>query len=104
MRALVTYPYRDRETGDLHVVGDEVDLSSDRLRELSLGGFVCEPPADAPDTAATKAEKAPADAERAQPAADGMTVAQLRAAIEAKGGFAPKKATRAQLASILGSL
>ena len=101
MRALVTYPYRDRETGDLRVVGDEVELTADRFRELSLGGFVGEPPADAP--AATKAEKAPA-AEKAQPAADGMTVAQLRAAVEAKGGFAPKKATRGQLISILGSL
>ena len=98
MRALVTYPYRDRETGDLHVVGDEVDLSADRLRELSLGGFVGEPPAAAPAPAA-KADEAPA-----APATDGMTVAQLRAAIEAKGGFAPKKATKAQLASILGSL
>jgi hypothetical protein len=102
MRALVTYPYRDRETGDLRVVGDEVELTADRFRELSLGGFVGEPPADAPVPAA-KAEKAPA-AEKAQPAADGMTVAQLRAAVEAKGGFAPKKATRAQLISILGSL
>lgn len=104
MRALVTYPYRDRETGDLHVVGDEVDLSADRLRELSLGGFVGEPLAAAP-VAATKADEAPAaKSEQDMPATDGMTVAQLRAAIEAKGGFAPKKATRAQLASILGSL
>lgn len=100
MRALVTYPYRDRETGDVHAAGETVELTADRFRELSLGGFVGEPPAPA---AATKAEKAPA-AEKAQPAADGMTVAQLRAAVEAKGGFAPKKATRAQLISILGSL
>jgi hypothetical protein len=103
MRALVTYPYRDRETGDLRVVGDEVELTADRFRELSLGGFVGEPPADVPDTPATEAENVPA-AEKAQPATDGMTVAQLRAAVEAKGGFAPKKATRAQLISILGSL
>lgn len=103
MRALVTYPYRDRETGDLHVVGDEVDLSADRLRELSLGGFVGMPHADAPVSA--KVEEKPATAaEEAAPATDGMTVAQLRAAVEAKGGFAPKKATKAQLASILGSL
>lgn len=101
MLALVTYPYRDRVTGDLHVVGEEVDLTADRFRELSLGGFVGEPPADAP---ASKAEAAPATAEEAALATDGMTVAQLRAAIEARGGFAPKKATRAQLASILGSL
>ena len=32
------------------------------------------------------------------------TCAELRAAIEAKGGFAPKKATKAQLAEILGTL
>lgn len=33
-----------------------------------------------------------------------MTAAEIRAEIEARGGFAPKKATKAQLAELLGSL
>lgn len=33
-----------------------------------------------------------------------MTAAQLRAEIEARGGFAPKKATKAQLAELLEQL
>ena len=33
-----------------------------------------------------------------------MTVAELRAAIEAAGGFAPKKATKAQLTELYGAL
>ena len=54
----------------------------------------------APDQeGATKPEPAPA----APPERD-MTVQQLRDAIEAKGGFAPKKANKAQLAELLGAL
>ena len=85
MQALVTYPYRDRESLELRLVGETVELSAERFRELSLKGFVAEP------------------AEQVEEASE-MTVAELRSAIEAKGGFAPKKATKDQLISILRSL
>ncbi len=100
MQALVTYPYRDRETGEVRYAGETVELSAGRFRELALKGYVDEvreeeAPAEAPEPAAEdEAPAAPAE----------MTAADLRAAIESKGGFAPKKATKAQLAEILGSL
>ena len=103
MKATVTYPYRDRETGEVRLVGQVVEMTAERFRELSRNSFVgeCAPEAE-------EAEEAPADKRapeaKAATAAPEPTAAQLRAAIEAKGGFAPKKATKAQLASILGSL
>lgn len=132
MFATVTYPYRDRETYEIHRTGDTVELTPERFAELSANGYVdaaspIDPmePADciveepegegaeqveagapgpaadpAPDQeGATKPEPAPA----APPEQD-MTVQQLRDAIEAKGGFAPKKANKAQLAELLGAL
>ena len=45
MIALVTYPYRDRETLAVHLVGEEVELTGERFAELSAGGFVDLPPA-----------------------------------------------------------
>lgn len=39
MIALVTYPYRDRETLAVHYVGEEVELTDGRFAELSAGGF-----------------------------------------------------------------
>lgn len=132
MFATVTYPYRDRETYEIHRTGDTVELTPERFAELSANGYVDaaspidpmeradgvpeepegegaeqaepaapEPAADpAPDQeGATKPEPAPA----APPERD-MTVQQLRDAIEAKGGFAPKKANKAQLAELLGAL
>ena len=113
MRATVTYPYRDRETLEVHRTGDEVELTAERFAELSAAGYV-----DAPERAAEPeecdeaeadeaAEKAaqpeePAQAEHEPPRE--MTAAQLRAEIEARGGFAPKKATKAQLAELLEQL
>lgn len=102
MRALVTYPYRDREGGEVRLVGETVELTAERFRELSLGNFVSEMPAESAGDATPATEPEPAAEQPAD--ASAMTSAQLRAAIEAKGGFAPKKATKAQLASILGSL
>lgn len=117
MRATVTYPYRDRETLEVHRTGDEVELTAERFAELSAAGYV-----DAPEQAGEPAEQAPEQAvEPAEPAPEKaaqadepeqaeheppqeMTAAQLRAEIEARGGFAPKKATKAQLAELLGSL
>lgn len=132
MFATVTYPYRDRETYEIHRTGDTVELTPERFAELSASGYVDaaspidqmeaaghlpdepegegaeqaepaapEPAADpAPDQeGATKPEPAPA-----APPEQEMTAQQLRDAIEARGGFAPKKANKAQLAELLGAL
>ena len=107
MRATVTYPYRDRETLEVHRTGDEVELTAERFAELSAAGYV-----DTPEQAGGLAEPAPEQAaqpeEPAEPApekaAQPEEPAQLRAEIEARGGFAPKKATKAQLAELLEQL
>ncbi len=92
MIATVTYPYRDRETLEVHHTGDEVELTAERFAELSAEGYV-----DAPEDA--KPEE-PEESEQPQE----MTAAQMRAEIESMGGFAPKKATKAQLAELMESL
>lgn len=113
MIALVTYPYRDRETLAVHYVGEEVELADERFAELSAGGFVDLPPAG-PAAAAEPVEDDDAedgdvvDDEPEQPVhekpAPEMTVQQLRDAIEAANGFAPRKATKAELIAILETL
>lgn len=113
MIALVTYPYRDRETLAVHYVGEEVELADERFAELSAGGFVDLPPAET-EAAAEPVEDDGAeggdvvDDEPEQPVhekpAPEMTVRQLRDAIEAANGFAPRKATKAELAAILAAL
>mgnify|MGYP001154827472 CR=1 FL=1 len=40
MHALVTYPYRDRETLEVRYAGDSVDLTDERFAELEAAGFV----------------------------------------------------------------
>lgn len=113
MIALVTYPYRDRETLAVHYVGEEVELADERFAELSAGGFVDLPPAET-EAAAEPVEDDGADGEdvvddepeqpvHEKPAPE-MTVQQLRDAIESAGGFAPRKATKAELAAILAAL
>lgn len=108
MIALVTYPYRDRETLAVHLVGEEVELTDARFAELSAGGHVDLPPVGPVETA--EADGDPEDGEPAaeQPApeqpAPEMTVQQLRDAIEAANGFAPRKATKAELIAILETL
>nr|DAD88568.1 MAG TPA: dimeris T4 recombination endonuclease VII [Siphoviridae sp. ctiMX17] len=125
MFATVTYPYRDRETYEIHRTGDMVELTPERFAELSASGYVDaaspidpmeradgvpEQPegegaeqaeADAPDPAPEQEEPEPAPA--AHPEQE-MTAKQLRDAIGAKGGFAPKKANKAQLAELLEAL
>lgn len=113
MIALVTYPYRDRETLAVHYVGEEVELTDERFAELSAGGFVDLPPAGSA-AAAEPVEDDDAedgdvvDDEPEQPVhekpAPEMTVQQLRDAIEAANGFAPRKATKAELIAILETL
>ena len=108
MIATVTYPYRDRETYEIHRTGDEVELTPERFAELSAAGYV-----DAAEQAAETEPEEPEEAEAGQAdedaakeakAASEMTAAEMRAEIEANGGFAPKKATKAQLAELLEQL
>lgn len=125
MFASVTYPYRDRETYEIHRTGDTVELTPERFAELSANGYVDaaspidpmeaaghlpeEPEgegaeqaeADAPESAPEQEEPEPTPA---APPAQEMTAQQLRDAIEEKGGFAPKKANKAQLAELLEAL
>lgn len=129
MFATVTYPYRDRETYEIHRTGDTVELTPERFAELSASGYVDaatpidpmeradgvpeEPEGEgaeqaeaaAPEPAADPApeQEEPEPAPAAHPEQE-MTAKQLRDAIEAKGGFAPKKANKAQLAELLGAL
>lgn len=113
MIALVTYPYRDRETLAVHYVGEEVELADERFAELSAGGFVDLPPAETEAAAEPVEDEADegedvVDNEPEQPVhekpAPEMTVQQLRDAIEAANGFAPRKATKAELTAILAAL
>lgn len=108
MIALVTYPYRDRETLAVHYVGEEVELTDERFAELSAAGFVDLPPAETEAAAEPVEDEGVADNEPEQPAhekpANDMTVQQLRDAIEAANGFAPRKATKAELIAILETL
>lgn len=113
MIALVTYPYRDRETLAVHYVGEEVELADERFAELSAGGFVDLPPAETeaaaePVEAAAEPVEDVVDNEPEQPVHEKpspeMTVQQLRDAIEAANGFAPRKATKAELIAILETL
>lgn len=115
MIALVTYPYRDRETLAVHLVGEEVELTDERFAELSAGGHVDLPPAE-PEVSSEPVEDDGAEGEGVEDAApspeqpvpekpaNDMTVQQLRAAIEAANGFAPRKATKAELIAILETL
>lgn len=113
MIALVTYPYRDRETLAVHYVGEEVELADERFAELSAGGFVDLPPAETEAAAEPVEDEADegedvVDDEPEQPVhekpAPEMTMQQLRDAIEAANGFAPRKATKAELIAILETL
>lgn len=113
MIAFVTYPYRDRETLAVHLVGEEVELTEARFAELSALGHVDLPPAE-PEVSAEPVEddgaeeEDVADNESEQPVREKpspeMTVQQLRDAIEAANGFAPRKATKAELIAILETL
>lgn len=103
MIAIVTYPYRDRETLEVHHTGDEVELTAERFAELSAGGYVDAPiqaEPEEPDEQQEHETEEPEESEQPQE----MTAAQMRAEIESRGGFAPKKATKAQLAELLESL
>ena len=102
MLALVTYPYRDRETLAVHLAGEEVELTDARFAELCAGGYV-DVPAEKPAEPAEPAAEQEAAPQPVDTAAD-MTAAELRAVIESKGGFAPRKATKAELQAMLAAL
>lgn len=126
MFATVTYPYRDRETYEVHRTGDTVELTPERFAELSANGYVDaaspidpmehaghlpdEPDGEAAEQAEADApEPAPEQGEEPEPEPAAhpereMTAQQMRDAIEARGGFAPKKANKAQLAELLEAL
>lgn len=108
MIALVTYPYRDRETLAVHLVGEEVELTDERFAELSAGGYVDLPPAETEAAAERAEDEDVVDDEPEQPVHEKpspeMTVQQLRDAIETANGFAPRKATKAELIAILETL
>lgn len=102
MLALVTYPYRDRETLAVHLAGEEVELTDARFAELCAGGYV-DVPAEKPAEPAAPAAEQEAAPQPVDPTVD-LTAAELRAAIESKGGFAPRKATKAELQAMLAAL
>lgn len=108
MYATVTYPYRDRDTLEIHYAGDTVELAADRFTELEAAGYVDaaeEPISEAVAEESTEAEsEEPTDEAVGEPNQAGMTVAELHAAIEAAGGFAPKKATKAELVKLYEAL
>nr|DAM00849.1 MAG TPA: dimeris T4 recombination endonuclease VII [Bacteriophage sp.] len=108
MIALVSYPYRDRETLAVHYVGEKVELTDERFAELFAGGHVDLPPAEPEVSAEPVEDDGAEDDEPEQPAhekpVNDMTVQQLRDAIEAANGFAPRKATKAELIAILETL
>ena len=108
MHASVTYPYRDRDTLQIHYTGDAVELAADRFAELEAAGFVtaadeviCEAATEEPTD---KALEDQTDEAVGEPNPADMTVAELHAAIEAAGGFAPKKATKAELVKLYEAL
>lgn len=103
MIATVTYPYRDRETLEVHHTGDEVELTAERFAELSAEGYVDAPSQAEPEEPEEPDEQQEPETEEPDEPQE-MTAAQMRAEIESRGGFAPKKATKAQLAELLESL
>ncbi len=108
MHALVTYPYRDRDTLEIHYTGDTVELAADRFTELEAAGYVDaaeEAISEAVAEESTEAEpEEPTDEAVGESNPAGMTVTELHAAIETAGGFAPKKATKAELVKLYEAL
>ncbi|WP_270225466.1 hypothetical protein [Collinsella aerofaciens] len=94
-------------------MGEEVELSEARFAELSALGHVDLPPAETEAAAEPVEDEAdegedvvddePEQPVREKPSPE-MTVQQLRDAIEAANGFAPRKATKAELVAILETL
>ena len=116
MKAVVVYPFTDKESGEVRYAGERIELEEARFDELRRASFVS---LDASEQEEPEGEDDPGELEdptegdadasaQEKPEGDAnpgdKTAAELRAEIEAKGGFAPKRATKAQLADILGTL
>ena len=99
MHASVTYPYRDRDTLEIHYAGDTVELAADRFTELEAAGYV--DAAEEPISEAVAEESTEAESEEPTDEAVGEP---NPAGIEAAGGFAPKKATKAELVKLYEAL
>lgn len=107
MHASVTYPYRDRDTLEIHYTGDSVELAPERFAELEAAGFVTaaeEQTVEEPEEPTEAEPEEPTDEAVGESNPAGMTVAELHSAIEAAGGFAPKKATKAELVKLFEAL
>lgn len=104
MKAVVVYPFTDKKSGEVCYAGERIELEDERFDELRRAGFV------SLDAGEQEEPTGEADAGEPEEPAEGgadageKTAAELRAEIEAKGGFAPKRATKAQLSDILGTL
>lgn len=88
MKAAVVVSYTDRITGDVHFAGSSVELTAERARELSDGGFV---KVDGPIPDESQGESQDVGA---------MTMAELRDYIEEHGSKAPAGAKKADLLRI----
>ena len=116
MKAVVVYPFTDKKSGEVCYAGERIELEDERFDELRRAGFVSldageqEEPTGEADAGEPEEPTGEADAGEPEEPAEGgadageKTAAELRAEIEAKGGFAPKRATKAQLSDILGTL
>ena len=104
MLALVTYPYRDcgnaRSPPRCRREGFGAELA---LRGNSGAGGYVDVPAEKPAEPAAPTAEQEAAPQPVDPTAD-MTAAELRAVIESKGGFAPRKATKSELQTMLAAL
>lgn len=106
MLAKVNQIFLDAQANRLRRAGEVMEVSAERFAELngSIPGVVSEAGGAAQAVQAPAGKPAPAKAEAAGAAIDEMTCAQLRELIESKGGQAPAKAKRAELAEIAAAL
>ncbi len=107
MLAKVNQIFLDAQANRLRRAGEVMEVSAERFAELngSIPGVVSEVEgAPAEQAAAEAATPEPAQAGGDGAAIDEMTCAQLRELIESKGGQAPAKAKRAELAEIAQAL
>ena len=68
MHASVTYPYRDRDTLEIHYTGDSVELAAERFAELEAAGFVTA----ADEVICEAATEEPTEAEPEEPTASSV--------------------------------
>lgn len=103
MLAKVNAIFLDAQANRMRREGEVIEVTAERFAALngSIPGIVSEVGAGAYPA---PAEAEPARADAPAPALEEMTCAQLRDLIESKGGQAPAKAKRAELAEIAAAL